>query len=718
MVNPSIASRAAFASCVISLAVGTAVRAQAQEAQDIEEVIVRAHPLSAEGLAQPVSVLSGEALQRALAPSLGETLQELPGVHSASFGQAVGRPVIRGLGGPRVKVMEDRIDSLDVSVSSPDHMTMVEPFTASSIEVLKGPSTLLYGTGAIGGVVDVHTGRIPHEVPESLSGSVELRGTDNANQETASGRLDGGSGNFAFHVDGFYRDADEYDIPGYAESAALRAMEEAEGDHHEGEEHDHEGEEHEGEEEAFGVLPGSQLQAQGGSIGASYVGERGFFGLAVSSYEAEYGLPGHTHAHGHDEEHEDEHDEDHEDEHEDEHGHEEHGDEEMPILDLSQTRVDLEAGLDQPFEGVRSINFRMGYNDYEHVEVEGEGEVGTTFATEAWEARVELAHEAIAGFEGAVGMQLSNREFSAIGEEAFVQPVDTQTVGLFYVGQRQFGDLGLEAGLRYENVEHDPSDGISRSFDLGAASLGLIQPLNDNWTLSGQVDVSSRAPVAEELYSNGPHLATQTFEIGDPTLDEEVASNLSVNLFYQSETLSLSLSAFATEFSDFIYEANTGLEMDDLPVLQWSQQDASFSGFEADATWQAMTWGNGSLALNAGFDTVRARFDDGDNRNVPRISPQRWRLGAIANWDRLTAELSWRQVDDQDDAAVNELPTEGFDDLRLHVSYGLSFGRTDVVVFFGGRNLTDDEQRLHTSFIKDLAPQPGRTLEAGIQVRL
>ena len=228
---PTSPLREIFLLSLLSVAVSGAIQAQAPANLEIEEIFVRAHPLSAKGLAQPISVLTGDVLRRVVSPSLAETLRDIPGVHSSNFGQAVGRPVIRGLGGPRVKVMEDRIDSLDVSVSSPDHMTMIEPFTAESIEVLKGPSTLLYGSGAIGGVVDVHTGRILHEVPDSPMGSLELRDTDNANQRTAAGRIDGGVGNFGFHADGFYRSADEYEIPGYAESAAFRAQEEAEGGH-------------------------------------------------------------------------------------------------------------------------------------------------------------------------------------------------------------------------------------------------------------------------------------------------------------------------------------------------------------------------------------------------------------------------------------------------------------------------------------------------------
>ena len=686
--------RAAAAACVFIMSPGAAPYAEEPAEEPIEELVVRAHPLSAGNLAHPVSTLAGNELERALAPSIAETLRDLPGVHSASFGQAVGRPVIRGLGGARVKTMEDRIDSMDVSVSSPDHLTTIEPFAAESIEVLKGPTTLLYGTGAIGGVVNVHTGRIPHEVPENLSAKAELRTADNAGQRTAAARLKAGSGSVAVHLDAFYRDADEYDIPGFAESAALRELEEAEG------EGEHEGE----EEEAFGMLPGSQMETRGGSIGLSRVGERGFLGIAVSTYEADYGLPG-GHGHAHEEE---ESDADHEEE-------EEEGN---PVLDLAQTRIDAEAGLDAPFAGISSLNLRIGFNDYEHTEVEASGEGGTVFATEALEGRIELVHERAWGFDGATGLQFSSREFSALGEEAFVQPVDTQTVGIFYVGQRNFGDTGLEVGLRYEHVDQDPTEGPSNRFDLGAASLGLIQPLTDSFTFSAQLDYSNRAPVAEELYSDGAHLATRSYEIGDPGLNEERAANLSASLAYERDSLRFALNAYYTDFADFIYEAATGAEIDELPVLQWQQNDATFRGVEVDVGWDALNWRDGGLTLNAGFDRVRARLDAGDNRNLPRIPPRRWRVGTVLTWQNLLAEVAWSRVDAQRDTAAGELPTEAYNDLRVHLSYGLDLGDNRVELFLTGRNLTDDEQRYHTSFIKDLAPQPGRTIEAGLTLRL
>ena len=687
MLHKNLYVRAAVVAGIVSLSPLTAALAQETSDDPVEEIVSRAHPLSAENLAQPIETLYGDELDRALAPSIAETLDGIAGVRSSSFGQAVGRPVIRGLGGPRVKTMEDRIDTMDVSVSSPDHLTTIEPFAATSIEVLKGPSTLLYGTGAIGGVVDVHTGRIPHELPDNFSGQAELRGSDNADRRTGAAKFTAGLGSVALHFDAFYRDADEYDIPGFAESAAQRALEELE--EHEGEE---EGE-HEEEEEAFGRLPGSQLETSGGAVGLSHIGERGFIGFAVSRYDADYGLPG---GHGHEEE----------EEHEEEEG--------TPVLDLSQTRVDVEAGIESPFAGISSVNVRLGYNDYEHIEVEASGEGGTTFTTEALEGRVEFVHEPIWGFDGATGLQVSTREFAALGEEAFVQPVDTAAVGVFYVGQRDFGETGFEVGVRYEHVDQDPTTGSSRSFDLGAASLGLIQPLSKRWTLSGQLDYSNRAPVAEELYSDGAHLATRSYEIGDPGLDAERAANISATLAYRHESVHFVINAYYTDFADFIYESATGAEIEELPVLQWQQNDATFRGVEADIGWQAMTWADGSLTLSAGYDAVRARLDSGANRNLPRIPPSRWKIGALVEARDLSAEVTFSRTSAQNDVAAAELPTESFDDLRVHLSYGLSLGDSDLQLFLTGRNLTDDEQRYHTSFIKDLAPQPGRTIEAGV----
>ena len=669
-----------------------------------EELVVTAHPLSAEGLAQPSSVLEGDALNRALTGTLGETLVNQPGIHNSSFGQAVGRPVIRGMGGPRVKIMEDRIDTLDVSVSSPDHATTIEPFIADRIEVLKGPSTLLYGNGAIGGVVDVHTGRIPHSRPDKVKAKAELRGADNADQRTAAGMVEAGTGGFVLHVDGFYREADDYEIPGFAESEALREMEEHEDeDHDEGEDHD----EHEEEEEAFGTLPGSELETKGGAVGLSFVGDRGFVGASVSLYDSTYGIPGHSH--GHHEEEEEDHDEE---------EHEEHGEEGSPYIDLEQTRVDFEAGLKDPFAGAESLNLRIGYNDYEHAEIEENGEIGTLFENKAVEGRLEVLHLPVGGVTGAGGFQFGDRQYEASGEEAYVPPVDTRSYGFFYVGQRNFGAFDLEGGVRYENVSHDPQAGQTRSFDLGAVSLGLIAPYESGLTLALLADYSTRAPTVEELFSDGPHLATGSYEIGDPELDKERAANVSATIQFENDDWLLAASAYYIDFQDFIYEQATGEEEDELPVYLWTQDDATFRGIDLEAEWRAVQWDRGEFAISGFYDYVRARLKDGENKDLPRIPPQRWGLGARLNWIGFTATLDYTKTSSQKDVAPLELPTDGFEDLRAYLGYTWDFGGSLLEVFILGRNLTDDEQRLHTSFIKDVAPQPGRTIEGGLRVTL
>ena len=674
-------------SVAASLGIATA---HAQENEPALEVIeVLAHPLSGEGLSQAVDVLEGEELERKMATSLGDTLANQPGVRSSSFGTAVGRPVIHGLGGPRVRIMEDRIDTLDVSVTSADHAVAVDPFIADRIEVLKGPSTLLYGSGAIGGVVDVHTGRIPHTLPNNrFSGGVETRFDGNSDGNATVLKLEGAAGSFGWHFDAAFKDGDIYEIPGFAESARLRALEEEE--------------EGEGEEEAFGELPGSAFDTQSYAGGGSYIADWGFVGVAVSRLEADYGLPG---GHGH------EHEED-----EEEHGDEEEAEGETPVLDLKQTRYDFELGVQNPFAAFSSLNVRFGANDYEHQEIEPNGEVATEFSNEAWELRSELVYDR-GDWSGALGFQHTDREFSAIGEEAFIAPVDSKDTGLFWVAQREFAEFDLETGLRIGRVEHSPSVGRAEDFSTYAASIGFVVPFSDELRLGVIGDYSARAPVGEELYSDGPHLATQSFEIGNPDLDEERAANVSATLSYTGDGWSASATAYYTQFSDFIYQQATGDEEDELPVFVYTQEDADFAGLDLEASATVHEWEGGTLALRGMLDVVRAEVDVSGNDNLPRIPPLRFGLGIEASIASLTASLDFYRVAEQDDVADLELPTNAYNDVRAYVSYDVAVPEGTLTFFLAGKNLTDDEQRHHASFIKEFAPAPGRTVEAGLRWR-
>ncbi|MDE0693088.1 MAG: TonB-dependent receptor [Gammaproteobacteria bacterium] len=709
-------------------------RSEAAEAPGVEVIEVQAHPLSGEGLADTTTIVEGEELRRSAEPSIGATLDGEAGIHTSSFGQAAGRPVVHGLGGARVRVMEDRIDTMDASVTSQDHPTTVEPFIADRVEVLKGPGTLLYGSGAIGGVVDVHTGRIPHTVPDGIQGRAELRASDNGERQTGAVRLDGGGNGFAWHLDAYTRDAGEYDIPGFAESARLRAMEEHdehEHDDHEGEDHDEDAEEHhedeedhdehEEEEEAYGHVPGSQLEMSGGALGASFIGERGFAGVAISTNRALFGLPGHSHAHhDHEEEHhdhEDEHAED-EDEHEGEHEDEdEHHEEEEgnPTLDLEQTRIDVEVGLRDPFAGFSALNFRMGKNDYEHVELEPNGELGTRFQNEAYEGRIELVDDDM-GAGSVFGLQFSGRDYSISGAEAFVPPTQSDSFAAFWVGQFALEGVDMDAGVRLGRVTHDSRVHSSEDFTPWSASVGVFIPTESEWQIGFRADISSRAPVIEELFSNGPHLATQSFEVGDPGLGAERATNLSATLSRSTERFSVHATAYRNGFANFIYQQWTGEEEDELPVAVYAQDDASFVGLDLTVEYKWLEFDNGDVSLKLMYDVVDAELDISGNGNMPRLPPSRIGLGIDGNWGDLTASLDYRRMGDSDDVAVNELPTDGFTDVRAYIGYRLPAAQ-GLEVFLQGRNLTDEEQREHVSAIKDLAPLPGRTLEAGVRIR-
>jgi len=696
-----------------ALSLSTSLNVQAQKLADqdpIEELVVKAHPLFQDGLAQSLTVLSGDELAEKTLNSLGATIAGEAGIHSASFGAAVGRPVIHGLGAARVKVTEDRIDSLDVSVTSTDHAVTVEPFIADQISILKGASTLIYGSGAIGGVVDVQTGRIASELTgDPFSGRVELRANDNGDGENAAFRLDGETtGGFAWHVDGFSKKADAYEIPGFVESSQLRAQEAAElADALAN------GETVEVEEEERGELEGSELDIQGGSLGLSYVFDRGFVGISIGRTEGEYGLIGA-----------------HEEEGEDDGGDEnfsslqiveaEEEEEGTGIIELEQTRVDVEAELRFESSVFEKVNFRFGINDYEHSEIEGSGELGSLFENDAWEGRIELTHTPVLGFDGVIGLQLNDREFSAVGEEAFVEPVDSDTQAIFWVGERHFGEFDIETGLRFEQVDYEPTgtndEGVpfeDTGFSTFSASIGGVLQVTDALKLSALLDYSERAPTIEELYSNGAHLATQSFEIGDENLNEESVVGFTFTGQYDIGALSLSATFYAMEFDDFIYQEDTGAFEDGLRVLEYRQDDSSFVGIDFKAKLGLGQVGQGDLALNALFDIVDAEIDVSGNDNLPRIPADRFGLGldwASEQWD---VALNYVHVNSQNDTAAFELASSSYNDVSVRVSRSFAFGEDELSLFIQGRNLTDDDQRNHVSFVKDFAPAPGRTFEVG-----
>ena len=646
--------------------------------------------LGANDMTTPTAVLEGDELVRRREATLGETLGSEPGITSSHFGAGASRPIIRGMDGPRVKVLSDGAELHDASTISPDHAVASEPLLATQIEVLRGPSALVYGGGAVGGVVNVLDGKVPTAIPQKgIEGSAELRANTGAGEGAGAFSLTGGAGNLAVHVEGVARDAGDYRVgKGWAPDG-----------------------------EPTRKVPGSFNRTDTGSVGLSWVGERGYLGAAYTRQTAKYGLPGHNHSfegchtHGthlhcgaHDEE--DGHD----------HGAEEHGD--VPVVDLRSERLDIRGELRNPFTGFSALRLRAGATDYVHDEVE-DGTIATTFKNKAYDTRIELQHEPIAGFKGVVGLQTSQRKFSAIGEEAYVQPTVTRKTGLFVLEEYRlndwYGDWRFEAALRHdrqtaEALASGSAGGTERSHNGTSASLGAVWKFTPGYQVGTSFTRASRAPSAEELYARGLHMATSTYERGNANLRSETSQNIDLSLRKTSGDTTFGVSVFRNRISNYIY-GRTLDEVDGLQLLQYSQADATFTGIEGQVR-QRVTRNMGVTLFG---DTVRAKLDGGGL--LPRIPATRAGVRLDANWNAWEGQVEWVQVARQNRVAAFETATPGYGMLNLGVSYrGQLSSGTPWQVYLKANNLTDRLAYAHTSFIKNAAPLMGRNITVGVKV--
>ncbi len=687
-------------------------------------IVVQANPLEHTKLdmAAPAVVISGETLTMNKAATLGEILEKEPGISMSSFGPAVSRPVIRGLAGGRVLITQNRMTVQDASVTSNDHDVALEPLLAEQIEVIKGPATLLYGSGATGGLINVTDSLINPYGADGIAGGVELRLGDSAtSEESIVATLSGGDESFTFKIDAYSSETDNIEIPGFAESSQFRALEEMEEDHDHEDEHEdeHEEHDHEEEEEVFGVLENSFSETDGISAGATWIRDWGYFGASLSSSSKLYGVPGGHHHH--EEEHEGE---EHEEEHEgEEHDHEE--EEENVSIDMEQTRIDFQAGLNNPFDGFDEWFIGLSNTDYEHVELEGD-EIGTLFSNDATELRTYLRHEEASGWRGIIGLQWTDRDFSAIGDEAFVPPSETTSLALFVVEEKRIGDVKFELGIRYEDQSISVDDFSEGSYSATSVSAGAVIDIDEDSLFAINLSNSQRAPNVEELFSFGEHLATQTFEVGNLSLDTEQSLNLDLSYRFNGERFSGEINAFWNKYHDFIYgeiRENTGAVFnlmgmveeidDDLPLVVYTQQDADFRGFEFHIEYDLVGDATEAYDLSAGFsgDMLDTKLATGDN--LPRIPASKGAFFIHYDDNTFTAELRFTRYAKQTDVGVNELPTNAFDLLDIEIGYRPMESSQDFMIFVKGKNLLDEEARDHASYIKDLAPRAGRSLVLG-----
>ena len=672
----------------------TTAQADPHTTSTLEAVEVSALPIGEDASysASSFDLLEGPILFQKSDGTLGNTLDGLPGVHSDTFGGGASRPVIRGQGAPRVSVLSDGNSLFDASAISPDHAVTAEPLLSSKIEVLRGPSTLLYGGGAIGGVVNVLDNKIPTEMPlNPVEGFVAARGNTVADERAgAVGLTARASEHIAIHVEGARRDADNYEVNGFT----------------------------------VPEIDGTYAESNNASVGASWIDDWGYLGLAYTYRGDIYGLPGHSHEFegceadggslacgdgGHDHDHD--------------HGHE-HA---APFVDLDSRRFDLRGEYREPFDGIRAVRLRSSHTDYRHHEIEGD-EIGTTFRHKGYETRVEVEHHPFAGgWHGAFGVQYSDTQFNTQGTEAFMPKTDTRIIGLFAVEHYQLSDeWHLEVGARHERQKLDPVEDPRNRPALDDSANSLSAAIT--WSFAPQYNIglsatrSQRLPHAQEAYARGVHLATNTYECGlltsnftcggaenDQRLDTETSHNLGINFRKIRGDLTFDVGLFQNRVDNYIY-ARTLDQIEEFRLIKYTQADVEFIGAEAEARYQ---WTD-RFATTLFGDVVKAQFRDGGNE-LPRIPAHRVGGRLNAFWRAFDGELEFYRLYAQDDIAGYETRTPGHDMLNATVSYTFGLEQT-YSVFLRANNLLGEEVYNHTSFLADTIPEPGRNLTAGIRM--
>ena len=680
-------------SAVLGLTHGVGYAADTGPAKSDEpaEVIITAAPyaVSLQTLTTSVDVVGRNELDLATPAGLGDVLNGLSGVRSTFFGPGASRPVIRGLSGPRVMILQNGVGLVDASSVSPDHAVASDPGEAMRIEVLRGPSTLAYGGSGIGGVVNIIDDRVPSTKPQSaiegrLSGSYE---TGNEGR-SVSGSIKTGTGPLVVVADMVTRRSSDYEVPSNPISARLA------------------------KQDGLTAAPdrkvlNSSVELDAYGAGASYVGERGYIGASVKRTDTTYGVPYRQITAPIDPA------------------------AEGPVeLHMKQTRLDVRGERELDLETFSKIQFSIGHADYQHAEIAiNDGAVGTRFLSKGTEARFELVHREHEGHKGAIGLQTLKRDFQAIGDEAFVPSVEVSELGLFTLQRFDHQVWGVDLGARLDQrkltadlsgrltSDAGSSGGLnwsktkpSQSFTNVSASAGLFWKPNDQLFYALSLARNGRAPSEVELFADGPHGGTSTYEIGNPSFKSEIVTSIEATVRYSTDRAQIEGHLYRAHYNGFIEENPTGQVQNDLPVFRFTQTGADFYGFELDASYELWTEGDRSLTLDLGSDLVRGDTDAGPPARIPPYS-----ITSKVSWQTsaYSAELEVRHVGAADrHLAALELPTDSYNLVNVTAHWKPVAGKS-WRLFLDAHNLTNETAREHVSFLKDVAPMPGRSLRIG-----
>ncbi len=723
----------------------------------LEEVIVTSSLIdqTLSDIENPLHVVSGDDISATASQSLGESIDGLLGVSSADYGSGVGQPIIRGMSGNRVKILNNGMVVRDVAGIGADHVNDVDLNNIQQIEIVRGPSSLLYANGTIGGIINIVDSTIAREdfTESELKLGLEAQSVNDGDSHNLSYQNNLGGLNFSLA----YKDSqfDNFDVP----TGAILHGE----DHDDEHEDEHEGEHEDEHEEEVGFLSNSDFENNALRLGVSKAGDWGYFGVSVNSVESIYGIPFHGDEHG--EEHEGE-------EHEgEEHEGEEHGDEHEGERIFSTTDsevVNVEGAYIVSNSWLKKVNYFIRDTDYslteQHAEEEHEGEDHkdeepgdeehaegpTVFSNESREygAIFDLSNDDLLQ---KISLNFVDEDMSIVGEEAFMNPTASEEMTLGYYLSKQVDSFHLDLGIRHDRTsrkgsvsheeEHDEHeeeqhdeheeeqheeemDYFSNDYNATSFAMSLSKDLNENFDLNITAGMVERTPSAIELFMNGPHLATGRLEIGNTDLESEKSANFDATLSYEYEGVFGTFTLFKNDVNNYIYlqdeteEAHEEHDDEDdhggLIKANYLQQDAQFVGYELQLG-TVIELGDGDLTLSFGRDSVAGEFRD--DSNIPRMTPDRNIYGISYAKNSLELKLDLKDVESQRDIGSNETVTSGFSMLNFSAVKTFTFGQkqTATVSLFA-KNLLDEVARNHSSFVKDEVPLPGRNL--GIKVQL
>ena len=656
--------RTLIASAVLSVLVPS-VYAQTAE-PPVAKIYVTASPFrTAEGdqILTPAKILSGDELRDKVGSSLGETLSQELGVSASAFGAGASRPIIRGLEGARVKMLENGMAVSDVSGLSNDHAVASEGALAQQIEILRGPAALLYGSGAIGGLVNVVNERIPTSLEPRPIGQIEVRASSVDSGRAASGTADAAVGKLALHIDGNVRRTDDYKIPEYRVAGDSSS--------------------------ATGRLPHSDTKEKSGGFGGALIEDWGHVGASISTLSNVYGIPS----------------------------------DEGSKIDQNQTRYDVDALIKTPLAGVETLKLKAGYTTYDHAELDPENNPVVIFKNRSLESRWELTHRPIAGLHGTLGMQTENTHFSALSAEGAPDTVPvthSRSTAGFLVEEMDVGKVRLNAGLRLESVKREPVSAIERSFHLSSYSVGGQWPFMPGYALGLTGSVAQRAPATEELYSGGAHDATATFDVGNPNFRKETSRNIELVFQKNSGLVQWKINFFQNRVKDFIFGHITERLLDedgnpggDLRERIFEQADANLHGSEGELTinhtgagWSGRIFADSSRGSLANAGSLPLQPADRFGASVA------YRQGPLRSGISLTHAMEQGRL-----ASFENTKTRSYNQLNANLSYTQHVGGLDLTWFMLAKNLLNEDIRASTSVLKDISPLPGRNFVLGVRTK-